>query len=336
MGVFDFKEFYSIYKEALIDQELTSSVSILFEPILNARNFPNNPRKPEDNEDLVIDTNRASEWTSDRPVRKDVAREAQNVDTGKAIIDHFKKVIVPEELDDDRIDDMIAAMMKSIEESSADKKDKDAFQQLYDDLAIWEFLAKAFILSLAAVLKSRRIRKLPEKSAKSIQEFDTLVDSKRQKPRTVVPEDIDAQERNMHYVQQLLAAYEEDSGNEFIEPEDVKGSAYEGHFRQQRKNYYQAETIHRFVRDSENKTEEGFETLKEEIEDGIYGVAHAQYTKGLVKADTVLNAAGMLPISHNSEEYMLGWVGPGEKKGVCHILVNEEKIEWVEENEDEK
>ncbi len=336
MSVFDFKEFYSIYKEALIDQELTSSVAILFEPILNARNFPNDPNKPDDTEYLEINTKRASEWTSNRKVRRDVAKEAQNPATANAIIGQFEEVIVPEELDDTQVDDMMTALMQSIGVSSAEQSAKDELQQLYDDHTVCIFLGRAFILSLASVLKSSRKRqRLPESSIESVDEFDRLVDSKRQKPKAVVPDEVDEEERNMNYVRQLLAAYEEASGDEYRVPEDVQETEYEGHFRQQRKNYYQAEAIHREIRDSIRKTEEGFDALKEEIEDGIYDVAHAEYDKGLDKAKAVLNAAGMLPISHNMDEYMLGWVGPGERRGVCHMLVNDEKIEWVE-NKDEK
>ncbi len=337
MSVFDFSQYYAIYKEALIDQELTTSVSNLFEPILSTHNFPNNPHKPNDGEYLEINSKRASEWTSNRKVRSDVAKEAQMLDTSNAIIDHFENVIVPSELDDGKLDAMTKAMIYAIQSSDIDQNDKDSLQKLFDDDEVGEFLARAFILSLASVLKKIRQKKaLTEKSAKSVNEFDRLVDSKLQKPHTVVPEDLDDQERNMNYVQQLLAAYEEDSGDEYLEPEDIKGTEYEGHFRQQRRNYYQAEAVHREIRDSIRKTEEGFDALKEEIEDGVYDVVHAKYDKGLDKAKAVLHAAGMLPISHNMDEYMLGWVGPGERRGVCHMLVNEEKIEWVEETDDEK
>ena len=42
MRVFDFKSFYSIYKEALIDDNQTTAVASLFAPILSLRFFPAN------------------------------------------------------------------------------------------------------------------------------------------------------------------------------------------------------------------------------------------------------------------------------------------------------
>lgn len=76
--------------------------------------------------------------------------------------------------------------------------------------------------------------------------------------------------------------------------------------------------------------------LKDEINDGIYYVSHRKYQRGIDKADAVLEKAGDLPISHNTDKNMLGWVGPCEKQGVCHMLVNDRKLSWIEGNNDEK
>ena len=40
-------------------------------------------------------------------------------------------------------------------------------------------------------------------------------------------------------------------------------------------------------------------------------------------------------ISSNTEQIMYNWIGPGEKMGVCHMLVNDERLEWVESDERE-
>lgn len=207
--------------------------------------------------------------------------------------------------------------------------------QAYKNGRISDTYARLFIWSLYADTLPKRVKSVSKPTAEALDEFEKAIRQKYRKPRAVVPDDVTNEE--MNYVNQLLGVYEEASGEPYDNPDDVKGSVYEGHFRQQRKNYYQAELIHREIRDVVRKDkDEGFDILKEEIEDGIYGVSHRHYELGLDKADAVLDYAGSMPISQNTGNNMLGWVGPGEKRGVCHILVNEKRLKWLEDDEHEK
>ena len=54
MRVFDFKSFYSIYREALIDDNQTAAVASLFTPILQLRDFPANIRNKNEQTTLVM------------------------------------------------------------------------------------------------------------------------------------------------------------------------------------------------------------------------------------------------------------------------------------------
>lgn len=68
---FEFKVFYSIYREALMDKETTISVQKLFQPIFDIRGpFPNNPKKKDDDEYLEITSRRASEWIGGKRCQK--------------------------------------------------------------------------------------------------------------------------------------------------------------------------------------------------------------------------------------------------------------------------
>ena len=336
MGVFDFKIFYAIYKEALIDDNQTTAVNRLFEPVLKLRFFRANYKDKDDTTPLVIDSRRASEWAADpdRSVRSDVAKFAQTANAVSHIIEHFENVIVPDELDDNKIDQMVKTMAEAVVDSQLNKTQMALLQELLDEQEIGEFLARAFVFSLAP--HKGKERKITKKSTESINEFKSLVVDKRKKPKTVVPEKVDEKEAQMGYVQELLDCYGEDSGDEFISPDDVKDTIYEDHFRQQRKSYYSAETIHHSIRDSVTQDDEDFDVLKDEISDGIYYVSHRKYPKGIDKANAVLETAGNVQISNNTDNYMLGWVGPGEKQGVCHMLVNDHRLKWVEEDKDEK
>lgn len=104
----------------------------------------------------------------------------------------------------------------------------------------------------------------------------------------------------------------------------------------QRKHYYLAETIHRKLRDSIKRDEDDcFDILKDEIETGIYKASHTQYASPVERIDAVTERASDVIISPNTEQIMYNWIGPGEKMGVCHMLVNDERLEWVESDERE-
>ena len=337
MRVFDFKSFYSIYKEALIDDNQTAAVASLFSPILSLRFFPANIKDKDDKTPLVIDSRKASEWAVDpkRSVRGDVARFAQTAKAESSIIDHFENVIIPNELDDNELDQMIENMLDYALDSQLNKAQKDKLSQLVADQDVGEFLARSFIFSLIPN-KTKKAKVKTEQSTRAVEEFHGIVLDKRKKPQAVVPEKVDEVEAQLEYVKALLGVYEEATGDEYVSPDDVKDTIYEDHFHQQRKSYYQAEAIHRAVRDSETEDDEDFEVLKDEIKDGIYYVSHRKYPRGIDKADAVLEKASDLPISHNTDKNMLGWVGPCEKQGVCHMLVNDRKLTWIEDNSDEK
>lgn len=337
MRVFDFKSFYSIYREALIDDNQTAAVASLFTPILQLRDFPANIRNKNEQTTLAIDSRRASEWATDpkRPVRSDVAKFAQMAKVESKIIDHFENIIIPNELDDNELDLMIDNMLTFILDSQLNRAQKDQLSELVNNQELGEFLARSFIFSLLPK-NNKKTRINTEQSTRSIEEFHNIVIDKKKKPKAVVPDEVDEIEAQLEYVQALLEAYEEATGDEYISPDDVKDTVYEDHFHQQRKSYYQAEAIHRAIRDSVTQDDEDFDVLKDEIKDGIYYVSHRKYARGIDKADAVLEKASELPISQNTDNNMLGWVGPCEKQGVCHMLVNDHILTWVEDKGNEK
>ena len=73
-----------------------------------------------------------------------------------------------------------------------------------------------------------------------------------------------------------------------------------------------------------------FDELKEEIDTGIFEVKRAPYKNAVLKVDAVVGKAAELSISSMVDDATNHWIGVGEKKGVCHMLVNEERLKWVE------
>ena len=139
--------------------------------------------------------------------------------------------------------------------------------------------------------------------------------------------EIDPEE--MEYVSALLAAYSEELGMIIDTPKALE--AYErffSHFNRQRKDYYSAETIRRFVRDTLISSFQ-FDVLKEEIYNGIIDVHEQDYSTGYKRLVADLQQAAITNTSKSLLDSKLHCIGNCERKGVCHMLVNDCRIKWV-------
>ena len=207
---------------------------------------------------------------------------------------------------------------------------KKALLKVYNSGEKLEFLARVFQRAVRGenkVVSKRRKKKAADTDADSVTEFNTLV--RKKKPRVKVPKKVQPPELN--YVTQLYLAYKSATGKTITKPEDLDPLDYREHFEHQRKTFYMAETVHSEIRDSVMPNEpDPFEELKEEIDTGIFEVKRATYKNAVLKVDAVVGKAAELSISSMVDDATNHWIGVGEKKGVCHMLVNEERLKWVE------
>lgn len=60
------------------------------------------------------------------------------------------------------------------------------------------------------------------------------------------------------------------------------------------------------------------------------------YDSGFDRMTAVMEHVTQVPLSNNLQDIMLDWIGPGEKKGVCHMLVNDGKLGWMGDDKDEE
>jgi len=81
------------------------------------------------------------------------------------------------------------------------------------------------------------------------------------------------------------------------------------------------------------KIEDGdcFKDLKNEVEAGIYHASHKTYADPVERIDKVTERACDVNVSPNTQRELYNWIGPPELMGVCHMLVNDERLKWVEE-----
>ena len=137
------------------------------------------------------------------------------------------------------------------------------------------------------------------------------------------PADIASEE--IRYVQQLLGAYSDNLKKPVQRPSDLNG-IHARHFVRARESFYCAEALRSFSRDT--LPEGVFEGLQQQIFDGVIDVCEADHTCGFtrVKATTEKSAALVLTSSA-----LLGRVEVSDRYGICHQLVNDERLRWLPE-----
>ena len=150
----------------------------------------------------------------------------------------------------------------------------------------------------------------------------------------IIPEDVIAPPKTIEideliYVTELLKAYAEVIGIEDIKVESLESyPKYKQNFLRQRKDYYSAETIRRFVRDVFSDSKQ-FEILKNETYDGIIEIFEDEHPNGFERLNAVMKKASDVSTDRSLLTSKLHCIGNSEKKGVCHILVNDNRIKWV-------
>ena len=137
------------------------------------------------------------------------------------------------------------------------------------------------------------------------------------------PADIDATESR--YVSQLLGAYAEHTKAAVPDPAAlIPWPALKGHFHRQREAFYQAESLRVFARDTVPTGT--FESLQEDIFDGVIDTHDAGHADGYARVCAVTKAARDLQITANA---LISTTKPKDRDGICHQLANEERLQWT-------
>lgn len=330
--ILNYKSFYEAFKIGVINNGYTNIAKILFFPIFKDKTIVD-----ENNIPYEVDNQNASKWAHGFiPIQVEIQQAIGDNDMLEKMISYFNDKVVPLEISDALKDEMLDEMVELVNNCDLKQASKNRLMKYYENGAIGEFLARVFQRALLGdnkVAPSKKKKSASDKQSESLDEFNGIIKSKLIKPKAVVPTTIQPDE--LGYVSELYAAYSDAYKVPVSKPDDLDIINCRGHFDRQRKNYYLAEIICEQTRDSFYQGEaDNFETLKDEIEAGVYLVSHdSSYSNGLKKANAVLDKAGELPISYNTQEALFNWIGPGEKQGICHILVNEERLEWVNKND---
>lgn len=126
------------------------------------------------------------------------------------------------------------------------------------------------------------------------------------------------------YVTQLLGAYAEHIGAPVPDISVLPTSKLNGHFHRQREAFYQAESLRVFARDT--VPHGTFASLQQDIFDGVIDTHDATYPDGYQKVCAVTRAAREVQITANA---LISCTQPKDRDGICHQLVNEERLWWA-------
>lgn len=143
---------------------------------------------------------------------------------------------------------------------------------------------------------------------------------------SVPPPPDDIKHHEMTYVSKLLAAYSDYANQDLRDISDLDASpALKKHFRYSRGYFYYAEALARFSRD--RLLPGAFEGVTQHVFDGVADIVSAPiYTSGYHRVLAVTDTAAKLPLPHSD---LAPYVGPADKKGICHQLANDDKLTWV-------
>jgi hypothetical protein len=150
----------------------------------------------------------------------------------------------------------------------------------------------------------------------------------RQRPIVPKPQEkLDPEEAKMEYVSQLMKVYSNHENKEINDIECLKPiKKLHTHFKRQRECFHNACALKRFSRD-EFINDDIYDDVKKQVYYGVITTCESSFDDDLKKIDATIDRAQILPIK--SAE--LGDISILEKSGMCHDLVNEGEMKWVDD-----
>lgn len=333
MKILNYHAYYEAFKVGVVDKEKTAVGKLLFHPLFASEELCDKNGNPYE-----INSTNGPNWAGGKKnIPKDIRKAVNDGYYRDEVIEYFRCDVKNALADQILLQEMLMAMINLVNSAYLTDNRKKQLTELYSEGKWWDFLAETFMASLLGDNTKTETEPDPvdKNTDEALEDFNKIVRSKYVKPRSMaIPERIAVDE--LPYVGALYDAYSVTTGKEIDSPDDLNSVHLRKHFERQRKNYYLAETIHRAIRDTIRRGEDdGFNTLKDEIEAGIEETEDQLYETPVKKIDAVMDKAGLVPISHNTDLILLGWIAAGEKKGVCHMLVNDGRLKWVEDEDSE-
>lgn len=271
-----------------------------------------------------IDSSNASKIKNGKIDIPQKIREArENLKVLLTIESSFAENVLPN-LNPSKIEKLQARILSLVHYSACSGDMERKLSDLAQSESLAKFLAEAFLESLAWVNSA------PQDVSKRKTE-----PSRKDKPlpRPPVPSDIAPQE--MPYVDALMRVYREIEGTCSIGPSNIDSYPnHQKHFKRQRTDYYAAEALRRGLRDAYDESDDDqFRALEDEVYDGVIDTYECEYGSGMDRLRHTLKQSVQISADKCFATRDTSWIGNSEKKGMCHILVNDERIRgWLDDD----
>lgn len=309
-------------KETIADPDL---INLLYDAVAEPINLTNKNGDP-----ITVSKGTASKIvnrTKGGNPNRDIRKHSQDQRVLDSIERFFQKNIVKRLLKDSE-DDLIYRLSEIINKDSliSDNKKQELLASAQKN-TLARFLASVYLYSL-----SRDNVITSGKSSKQKGQDDIDERKKHPLPEEKLPLNLKKTERP--YVDALMEVYEEVTGEEHFSIKNLDDHPVQKrHFVRQRTDYFAAESVRRGTRDvyGDEEEEEYFKIFLKEIRDGIIDVYYSpRFKTGYERLEAVLIEAKNTPVNQCWLSRDTVWIGNSQKKGVCHILVNDNVLEgWV-------
>lgn len=299
----------------------TISDQALFQLLLDAIILPANVMG-KSNELITITKTKASELVNRAGnVSTNIRKASSNPEVTRSIVKYFETEIVVE-LQPTLKTELVHKINQMVQEDKNISDDKkNTIAGLATEETIAEFLSETFLLAVV----------LPNKMPKQV--VSTSPDEDL--PEIAVPSRVTSTEGS--YTKPLLSAYGQEAHKLDFAVKDLDSyPRYKKNFGDQRGYYYAAEALRRGTRDMYAKEKDQFEVLKDEMYEGVIETWDDSYKNGLARLRKVLSKATSTALDKCKICRDTTWVGNAQRKGVCHFLVKEGRLEgWVRDDDEE-
>lgn len=163
-------------------------------------------------------------------------------------------------------------------------------------------------------------------------------DSKLHLPSVQIPsKEISDSELQLKYLYALVDAYN-DAEHSSITLPDLKKfkKKYKDNFYEQRVNFYEADCLKNFSRDTLKSDDNEFQKLLDDTYDGVINTSRKNYDNGYNRLLSVLEQAVNINLDASQLYHIPGIINNKRKIGFCHMLVNDDRISWIDDEEEEK
>lgn len=278
-------------------------------------------------------------WNEEANIPPNIVDATKDVKIVSGVHSYFDKTIYQGIILPQREANCFSLIKRAVnDDDSIPDETLKAWQDLLDEDQKVLYLVETFLYALSSPNDKNKENKKKKKIKSSdiredVDDFQRTL-GKLPKPTQIDPPE-ELEDHELGYVSQLCAAYSLDAGERIMREDLPTYPEYNKHFQRQRKDYYRAETVRQASRDLFSAEEiDPFEDLKDEtysmIEETIEEV---ESEPALKKVKKVVDAAGKAPVNRSLLVHIPRWIGAEEKKGTCHMLVNEERIKWVDDDE---